>query len=220
MIPFINIHTHHSKPGQFAILNTPGINSWEDSEYHSYGIHPWDIGIVNAGAEMVTLEKLCAKKKILAVGEIGLDRAIETSIDTQNEIFVKQVQVADKYDLPVIIHCVKAWSDILSIKKKRNQSTPWILHGFTGNFESADKLIKAGCYISFGSKLLINQSVQKTFKLVQFNRIFLETDDSEVHIEEIYLKAAELYCISLAELKTIIYNNFIKVFGEGCIKNG
>ena len=165
MKPFINVHTHKTSDGQLSLINAPYEGLWPKSEYYSYGLHPWDIGILNAVHEFEMIKKYCSERKILAVGEIGIDRAIHASIETQSNLFIEQLGIAEWYGLPVIIHCVRAYSDILEIKKKRKHTTPWILHGFAGNFQTAEQLILAGCFLSFGSKLLINQSVQKSFEL-------------------------------------------------------
>jgi len=220
MKPFINIHTHHFVSGQLAIINSSNKSLLVDDVHYSYGIHPWNIGSTNIETELENLENFCSENKLLAIGEIGLDRAIQTSIDTQKEVFIEQLEIANRYCLPVIIHCVKAWSDILSVRKKGKYATPWIIHGYTGNLQTAEQLVKSGCYLSFGSKLLNNQSVQLNFKLLPINDIFLETDDSDAKIEEIYTKAAELYDICTDELKTKIYQNFTKVFGTQWVQNG
>jgi len=220
MVPFINIHTHKTDVENISILNITFNGNWPENKYYSCGIHPWDIDKIEMETHLETLKKYCIQNKILAVGEIGLDRAIQTPIETQKEVFIKQLEIANQYNLPIIIHCVKAWSDLLYIRKNTKKSMPWIFHGYTGNLQTANQLINSGCYLSFGSKLLVNQKVQAVFKQIPLHHIFLETDDSDAKIEEIYRKAAELYDICIEELKLNLFQNFIKIFGEQCTKNG
>ncbi len=220
MVPFINIHTHKPDTEHLSILNTVFDGIWPENKYYSCGIHPWDIDKTVIEQKFEILKKYCEQNKLLAVGEIGLDLVIQISVEFQKEVFIKQLEIAEKYNLPVIIHCVKAWSDILSIKKNGKHSAPWIFHGYTGNLQTANQLINAGCFLSFGAKLLTNQKVQDTFKQIPIDNIFLETDDSDIKIEEIYQKAAELYDICIDELKSNLYQNFITIFGEQCTKNG
>ncbi len=220
MVPFINIHTHKPDSEHLSILNVIFNSIWPENKYYSCGIHPWKIDKSLIDSNLEQLINYCEQKKLLAIGEIGLDRTIQTPIETQKEVFIKQVQIANQYNLPIIIHCVKAWSDLLSIRKNTKKSTPWIFHGYTGNLQTANQLINAGCYFSFGSKLLVNHKVQAIFKQVPINHIFLETDDSDTKIEDIYQKAAELYDICIEELKSNLYQNFITIFGEQCTKNG
>jgi TatD DNase family protein len=214
MAPFINIHSHKRNSEHLIILNVSENIDWHEGKFFSFGIHPWDIDKIELETDIKILDELCKSKKIIAVGEIGIDRAIQIPVETQTEVFIKQLIIANQYNMPVIIHCVKAWSDLLSLKKSIKVNTPWIFHGFTGNLQTAHQLIQNGMYLSFGLKLIQSQKLQETFKQLPIHSIFLETDDSDAIIEDIYQKAAELYDICIEELKTKMYQNFIKVFGE------
>jgi TatD DNase family protein len=221
MVPYINIHTHKQDSEHLIVLNVLDIPGWhEDSCQYSYGIHPWNIDKVDLDVKFQILADLCLEKKLIAVGEIGIDRAIQIPIEIQSEVFKKQLAIAKQHGLPVIIHCVRAWSDILAEKKSRKHNTPWILHGFAGNLQTANQLIQNGIYLSFGIKLIQSQKLQETFKQIPLEFIFFETDDLEIRIEDIYFKAAELYDICIDELKVKINQNFIKVFGEQWVQNG
>lgn len=212
MIPFINIHTHKAVVGEYAIVNKSAYDSIPEANYLSFGIHPWDIRRTDVELHLAILEQHCFDKEILAVGETGIDKAIQTSLEIQQIVFENLIKIAKDYELPVIIHCVKAWSEILFIRKSGKFINPWIFHGYNGNLQTAQQIIKSGCYLSFGKALLNNQKLQEIFIRLPKDIIFLETDDSELNIEEIYKKAAEISGISLEKLKEIIFNNFNKVF--------
>jgi TatD DNase family protein len=212
MIPFINIHTHKAEIAATFILNAPSSGILPDVEYISYGIHPWDIDMIDIEVQLEKLQKHCLENKLVAIGEIGLDRVIETPFEIQKEVFIKQLEIAKQYQLPVILHCVKAWSDILAIRKSEKYSNHLIFHGFTGNLQIAQQIIKSGCFLSFGKALIYNKKLQEVFFLLPRESIFFETDDSELKVEEIYQKAAEIYDICMDDLKAIIWDNFNKVF--------
>jgi TatD DNase family protein len=187
---------------------------------YSLGLHPWHITELNFETAIKLLDNQAAKKTLCAVGETGIDRAIAIPIETQVQVFKAQHQIAEKYRLPLIIHCVRAWSDLAALHKQLNPQIPWIFHGFNGSLQTAQQLVKLGCYLSFGPALLHHTKVSEVFKQVPSNHLFLETDDSDEKIESIYQKAAELRHICTDELKDIVYTNFIKAFGTPCTNIG
>jgi len=214
MVPFVNIHTHKPENGDIILLNAFPDALQSSDKYYSYGIHPWDIDNIDVESQIEIIDKISSENKILALGETGLDRAIKSSMDKQKEIFIKQLDIANKYNLPVIIHCVRTWNDILSIRKNGKYQNPWIFHGYNGNLQTANQIIKAKCYLSFGKLLIINNKLQDVFLKLPIDHIFLETDDSNLKIEEVYDKAAELYDICIDDLKLSIFKNFTTLLGN------
>jgi len=220
MAEYINIHTHYTDNEIVSVINLTAEGNISNKNCFSFGIHPWDIGKVNEQAQLAYLEKLCSQKKIVAVGEIGLDRAIETPLEVQKDLFIRQLEIAEKYRLPVILHSVRTNSDLIAVKKKLHSHLPWIFHGFRGSIQEALQLVNNQCYLSFGEMLLTNPKNQAVLKSVPLEWVFFETDDSDEKIENIYQKAAEIIPIFVADLKEKIFANFLKVFGEQCTKNG
>ncbi|MGE5399234.1 MAG: TatD family hydrolase [Ignavibacteriales bacterium] len=216
---FINIHTHKDTcgSGELALINIFA----EDFEnyllregcYYTAGLHPWKIAGVSAEAAINAVRKASVHKNILAIGEAGLDRAIAVPLDVQSELFIAQLQIAEAVKKPLMIHCVRAVSDIIAIRKRFKFTTPWIIHGFNGNSQSAGQLLKHNCYLSFGKFLFNKKSrVPATFPEVPDDLFFLECDDSNMSIEEIYLRACELKNITLEELKLQMAKNFNNLF--------
>jgi TatD DNase family protein len=220
MSKFINIHTHKTGTNGIAIINAPAHGDWPSGKLYSWGLHPWNIGELDEETEINKLKNLCKEKKIAAVGEIGLDRVINIPLEKQNEVFIKQLEIAEKYFLPVILHSVKTNSCLLSIRKKRENAGIWIFHGFRGSLQEAVQLINNKCYLSFGNAIVDNQKNQDVLKQIPLENVFFETDDSDVKVESIYKKASEILQICIDDLKTKIYSNFIKVFKETCKKIG
>ncbi|MFA8341941.1 MAG: TatD family hydrolase [Rhodothermaceae bacterium] len=214
---FIDIHTHNND-SDLSIVNLflQEINfSLPKEKLISAGIHPWHISEINLQSELEKLFQLAESGEICAIGEIGLDLLTKSSLPEQKKIFEQQLEIAEKFQLPVIIHCVKAFNEIVSIRKKRSNQTNWIIHGFNNNLQIAKELIKHKCFISFGAALLKNNSnASNIIKEIPLQNIFLETDESENKIEEIYNKAAELLNIETKELQQKIRENFTRCFGK------
>ncbi len=212
MLTYIDIHTH--KKDVFDGVFIYNLNATESPDFRhcSLGLHPWDIGKYKTNTFFDKLNKYCEQDLLVAVGEIGIDRAIDTPVEEQIEMFIAQHEITEKYKLPIIIHCVKAWSDLLGIRNTLKTNLPWIFHGYNGNLQTAHQLILKDCYISFGDALFTHSKVQKVFKEVHLEWVFLETDNSEKKIEEIYQKAADLRHICVDNLKIQLYENFKRVF--------
>jgi TatD DNase family protein len=212
MIDYINIHTHKACEEGICVLNISSTGNLPPGKFLSFGIHPWDIDKIDIVDQLEKLNNYCSEKKLAAIGEIGLDRAIQTNFETQKKVFIKQLEIAEKFKLPVIIHCVRAWSDILAIRKIGKYTNTWIFHGFNGNLQTASQIIKSGCCLSYGKALISSKKLQEVFTQIPKEFIFFETDDSDIKIEDIYQKGAELYDIEIDELKSIIWDNYRKVF--------
>jgi len=214
MIPLVNIHTHNPVFKNIELINLADKNDWDSRWCYSFGLHPWNIDTTDLENYLEQIVILINEKKIVAIGEAGIDRIIQTEVLLQKQVFNEQVVISEQYQIPLIIHCVKAWSDLSEIRKQTKAKTPWIYHGFTANLHTAQQIRLEGNYLSFGKALLTNPKVQTVFALFPIEKIFLETDDSDEKIETIYEKAADLRHISMEELKETLYGNFITVFGE------
>lgn len=217
---FVDLHTHKkNKTNHISIYNALDINEIPESKenFHvSAGLHPWFIKSELWQNNLNEYEKVISGKNIFAIGECGIDMTINIKTDIQKIIFNEHLLWAAKYNKTVIIHCVKAFNEVIAIKKKHNINQPCIIHGFNNNINIARQLINGGFYISFGAALLNNGSnASNAIKQIPVDRIFLETDDSDVSISDIYLQAAAALKKDIEELQKMIYNNFIKVFNLG-----
>lgn len=217
MIPFRNmtycdIHTHQGRASSqeyIVIINKiADINHslcFLPGYYYSYGIHPWYTE--NSIQLNSLLIEAALHPSVIALGEAGLDKNSKTPISTQIELFSTQAELAEEMGKPVIIHCVKAWDELLSVKKKIDPKMPWIIHGFRGNQLLAKQLIDKGLWLSFGE--LFNPDA---LKAAWPNRMFTETDESEKGIEEIYSRIAESLGISIDLLALRLRGNVKEVF--------
>lgn len=134
---YYDIHTHQMPfhKEDIAIINRivspmgdmqPG--PLLDTVIRSYGIHPWYI--YNVKEQMDGLRGLASGPEVVAIGEAGLDTLAESPMDLQKEVFLAQADLAEETHKPLIIHCVKAWADLIACKKAVKPEMPWIIHGF------------------------------------------------------------------------------------------
>lgn len=226
-LPYINIHTHKTTP-DFVIgirnLLPEEIEGLEPSMVRlrlpellnfSCGIHPWFIKPDYQWYRQIeVLEKHITSANFRAVGEAGLDKTIATDLKLQTEVFVAQIRLSEQYRKPMIIHCVRAYNEVLMIRKQLRPAMTWIIHGYNSSLEMAHQMTAHNILLSFG-KTLFKPSAKalEIFQQLSDDKYFLETDDDDTPIEVVYQKAAELRKISIERLKLLQNNNFNKVFG-------
>lgn len=214
MTKFINLHTH-----QFSnlsdVIEVVNQYPWEFNDsipMYSIGIHPWYIDENRLESDLKSISEKLKLPECLALGECGLDKRIEISMELQTSVFKQQLELVKKTDKPIILHCVAAFDEVIAIKKELKIENPMIIHGFSKNEQVANSLLKNGFYLSFGKYLLRNPELEKVFKFAPENRILLETDTIEESIYEVYEKAAFIKGISVEEMKAIVFRNYASIF--------
>ena len=210
---FFDAHTHKrsSSKNIFSIENKYP-NDIDFTKPFSIGIHPWFIKPENVTKELLIIEEKLKDKNCLALGECGLDKITATDLELQKEVFKKQIQLSEKYQKPLIIHCVKAHQDILEIKKDLKPKQIWIFHGFNKNYQVAESLLKNGIILSFGMAIIKSKKLQEVVSNIEISSILLETDDTNIDIKEVYQKISELKKITVEELQQKIKQNFKSIF--------
>lgn len=211
----INLHTHHfdsSADIQIYSLAYP-FETEGKTTLLSAGIHPWYIKKYLIDQQLDELSNLLKEKKVVAIGECGLDRFIDIDFNVQEEVFIRQLELSEQYQLPLIIHNVKAGSDFLRILKKHKPEMPWIFHGYRGSEEEARKLLEYKVFFSFGTDLFKDdRKMEELVRITSLDRIFFETDSSGMMVESIYELYAQMKSIEMDELKKQIQKNFNKIF--------
>ena len=146
-------HTH--KLDVFGISNIKFNSDHFPANTFSTGLHPWDVSKEISLEEISSYLKKChGLKNFAAVGEVGLDKMKGETLAVQEEYFRFQIKLAIRFKKPVIIHCVRAYEQCLSILKNEGVSTPVIFHDFNASFEIYQKLTQQGYYISLGKNFL------------------------------------------------------------------
>lgn len=212
MLPFLNIHTHcpDSRDDVLAVLCCEPVSFSSDrppSACYSVGIHPWRVG-VQSRAHLSAMAPLLQSGEVVAVGEIGLDKVCDADFNLQQQIFSLQLRMAACVQKPVVVHCVKAWDELLEMLSSVENLPPVIIHGFRGKPQLAEQLWRHGCFLSFGPKFNV-----ETLKSMPLGVFFLETDDSASDIVELYTEVAALKNVRLDELKQIIADTWCRLFG-------
>lgn len=220
----INIHTHNpeKQDNQQIIYNLIIPQTDEDLEsfpnestpntWLSAGIHPWYINENNQKNQLEKLAKLAKYQDIKLIGECGLDRLKGSPLPLQEEVFIKQIRIAEEVKKPLIIHCVKCFNELISIKKIVRPKVPMILHGFNNNFHIAQAILERGFYVSLGTALLNeNSNAAHLLPKIPLDKLFLETDDKETPIIEIYEKASFLLKMPIDKLIDTIFANYLEI---------
>lgn len=208
-----NIHTHtfsnNREIGELVNQYPNEINT--ELPNFTVGIHPWYLNENTFLDDLTVIENAIQLPNFKAVGECGLDKRIETSIEIQKKILIPQLLLAEKYKKPVILHCVAAYQEIIEIKKELKLTVPMVIHGFSKNSQVAESLVKNGFYLSFGKYLLQNPELENVLKTIPLNQLFLETDMINQTIFEVYSKAERVLNINL---EPIIEENYKRVFNQ------
>ncbi len=212
-ILYINIHSHYpAATGEWVIQNLyKDFNLATEAGIYSAGLHPWYIDEAGWKASFEILKQFSKKDQVIAIGECGLDKVCKTSFPLQQEVFIAQLLWANEINKPLIIHCVKAFDEILGLLKEHSNKVPVIFHGFNKNRLLAEKIMQQGHWLSFG-KALLQPAMQEIFASLPTGKIFLETDDAAINIQQIYLAATSVKNISMEQLNLQLTKNAHAVF--------
>ena len=212
---FLNVHTHNlSQQKNTVDLYNQFPSDWNrDAKTFSIGLHPAYIKVSTLEDDIEIILQKITENNCLAIGEIGLDKLCETDFELQKTVFERQLKIAEEYQLPVIIHSVRAYQEILQIRKELKINLPFIFHGFNKNEQLAQQIVLQNCFLSFGKNLLVNKNLQITFANLSNNQFFLENDANDISIEEIYTFAANLRKITIKELQLLQAENWKTIFG-------
>ncbi len=215
---FIDIHTHGGTPSPGIFLvdnlmaheniipqNTPGMT-------FTAGIHPWYLNEGNRNELLDYIRFISGDPNLAAIGEAGFDKLRGPSIDVQRITFEEQAIIAKELRKPLVIHCVRAWDELLAVHKRINPEIPWMIHGFRGKKELASRLLYSGMYLSFWFDFIVRPESSGLVKVLPKERIFLETDGADVDLRDIYKKVSADLSISIDDLKKIISDNFKALF--------
>lgn len=179
--------------------------------YHfSVGIHPWDVQLNNQ-ASLNRVKETAHHPRCVAIGECGLDYFIKSDKNIQKNIFIEHVKIAEELSKPLIIHCVRAYHDLVPILK--NLKIPVILHQYNGNANISHSFLQnESIFFSFGRQLFSSNFDTEIFSVLPLNRILFETDSTDKHIEDVYEKAALLFDLDFEQLVVQLQNNTRAIF--------
>ena len=201
----------------------------------SFGLHPWHIG--GRSKEWFARLEYQLREFPSGVGEIGLDKWMRDSdFAGQEVVFRQQWQLAARLNVPVTVHCLKAWGPLLEIiRKEPGPACGFLLHSYGGSRELIQPLAKLGACFSISGYFAHERKARQreVFKAVPRDRILIETDAPDMlgpsglvryslrdpklnhpaNIAGVYEFAAELLSMPLAELAGQAGQNFVRLFG-------
>lgn len=212
-MPFypIDIHTHRlpSVPGEAIVCCLPDTFCLQKGGWYAVGIHPWRLEEYDwtDAAFKAHFEALVRHPRVLAVGEAGLDKLVAVPLDIQTDALRYQARVAEAAGKPLVLHLVKAAAELLALKRELQPRVPWIVHGFRGKAQLAQDLVRHGLYLSFGAHYQ-----EEALRRIPADRLFLETDESDVPIADLYERAALVRGVTCSELTETVSCNVRSVF--------
>lgn len=197
-----------------------------DYIYSTVAISP--IGVTTKNLEeLKEIKSLAINKKVVAIGEIGLDYHWgKDNKDLQKEIFIRQIEIANDLDLPISIHTRDAYTDIIKILKEHECINKGIFHCCPLNLELIKDGLKLGYYISFSGVITFkNAKPELAVKNVPLDRILIETDSPYLSPEpyrgkrndsrtviEVAKKIAEIKNLTVEEVAKITFENAMRVY--------
>lgn len=193
------------------------------------GLHPCSVK-EDYKAELAHVEEWLAKRRFVAVGEIGLDFYWDkTFVEQQYEAFRQQIEWALQYDVPIVIHTRNAMQETINVVKEYKQrGLRGIFHCFSGSYESAVQIIDAGFYLGIGGVLTYkNAGLPEVLAKIGLEHLVLETDapyltpvpfrgkrNESSYLKYVIEKLAETKGESLATVAAVTTANAQKIFGS------
>lgn len=196
--------------------------------YCALGIHPSEAQKATA-EDFEIIEELAKEKKVVAIGECGLDYYWDkTFVQEQKSVFEKQIQIALKCNLPLVVHDREAHKDSFDMLVQTEGKIPVIMHCFSGSLEFANECVKQGFYIALGGVVTFKNAkkAHEVAKHIPLEHLLLETDapyltpepfrgkrNEPAYIKFVAEKIAETRGISVEEIAQATTQNARKAFG-------
>lgn len=196
--------------------------------FYCLGLHPWFVG-EHSETDLDALHARLASKpdQCVGVGECGLDR-LKGSLEAQWPWFEAQVKMAAELDLPLVVHSVKTHDEVHGLLNRRQWSGRALIHGFSGSFQQASKLIDLGCFIGVGGVITHPRArkTRDTISRLPLESLVLETDapdmapegvaqgeNSPVYLPDVLDVLAEIRGVRPSELAPTLLANVSRLYG-------
>ncbi len=153
-------------------------NKYPENCFPMMGLHPCSVK-ANWESEMRVVEDWLNRRKFVAVGEMGIDLYWDkTFVEEQKEVFKRQVDLANQFKIPIVIHSRDSFELIYELLLEKKKEAPFgIFHCFTGNEDQANRAIDLGFYLGIGGVLTFkNSGLDKVVEKIDLNHLVLETD--------------------------------------------
>lgn len=215
MAPYVDFHTHRRSGDALEILSVDPLDeaqfamAIESGQPFSVGVHPWHAAEnpeqLNEAFER--MESVVSGGRTVAIGECGLDWAVEVDRKLQAEVFERQLDLAKRYNLPIILHCVRAFEEVMQTLRVRKIRRA-VFHSFVGSIQQAERVVREGYFCSFSPRSLASPRTREVIKAIAPSAMLVERDECECSIEEVYEAVATLRKCSVEELREIVFDNY------------
>lgn len=197
--------------------------------FPTVGLHPTELDDYSDDFFLYLEDLIKSNKNIVGIGECGLDYYWDTSKkDLQKKVFLKQIELSLKYNLPLVIHSRDAIGDTLEVLKSVGKPLKGVMHGYSGSLEMAREFIKLGLKIGIGGVVTFKnaKNVKEVVKELDLSNFVLETDcpyltptpyrgkrNAPYYIPLIANEIANIKGIDIKEVENITTNNANLLFG-------
>ena len=199
-----------------------------DNVYSMVGIYPSEAKTYTQEVEDKMVE-LAKNKKVVAVGEIGLDYYWDKSfVDLQKEVFIKQIKLANRLNLPIVVHDREAHKDCYDIIKEHNNGSKVLFHCYSGSVEFMRECVKEGWYIALGGVVTFKNAIKMkdVAREIPLDKLVLETDspyltpvpfrgkeNKPAYVRYVAEEIAKIRDVSVEEIIDITTTNAEEFFG-------
>ncbi len=202
-------------------------NEFDDC-YAIVGVHPSDV--TNCDKQIKEIEKLCLSKKVVAIGETGLDYHYRP-FDKQKQIqsFINHINLSKKTNLPLVVHTRDAAEDTFKILKEYSKNQKVLIHCFSGDKKELENYLSVGCFISISGIITFKKSdnLREILKIIPIDKLLIETDSPYLapvpyrgkecvpyYVKETFKEIQKILNIEETELCDTIFNNSKKFFSN------
>ena len=206
---FIDVHTHFFNADNDSITDISENYRLKNSvKLFSAGIHPKTLKKFEELTDNFRIINLLAQEKnCAAIGECGLDKFSLQRLEEQEKIFEAQIIIAQRFNKPLIIHCVRLYNEVLRILKTADFSLPVIFHSYNGNVQTTKSLLKYdNINFSFSEKTLTGF---KSLEIIPLEKIFTESDmNPDTDFNGLITKVAKIKNVDFQEVADKMKKNF------------
>jgi TatD DNase family protein len=210
---FIDVHTHFINPSNaFVIDISDNYAKASEVDFFSVGIHPKTFKTFEELTDsFLALSSLAERKNCVAIGECGFDKFSPLNLAEQEKIFSAQIALAQRFNKPLIIHCVRLYNEVIRCLKKAHFNHEVVFHGYNADSQTTKNLLKYPIInFSFSEKTLTGF---KSLPVIPLERIFTESDtDEKTDFAKLINKIADVKNAGFEEIKAGIENNFKRLF--------
>ena len=219
--PYIDFHTHQRVGIGCEVLNVDALDAaaveWacEAGLPFSVGVHPWraDATEEQLHDAYARIERCAQAGGFVAIGECGLDWVSNVVRETQIAVFEHQLELANRFSVPVVLHCVRAFEEVMNVLRKIGVKRA-AFHSFIGSAQQVERVVREGYLCSFSLRSLASARTCEAIRSVVPSAILIESDESDEPIAAVYERIAELRDCSIEELRQIVCDNYKRLINN------